>query len=518
MFNPHKSAYSVNLSLKQVRLPWFRVHIILLNDPGRLISVHLMHTALVAGWAASMTIYELVLLDTTDPVYNPIWRQGCYVIPFATRLGANSSIFGWSIGVNSIDSSQVWTLETVGAAHILLSGSLVLAAFWHWAYWDLEIFISSKSGKLLLDLSRIFGIHLTLAAIACLGFGLGHLSGTLGPGMWTSDSVGLLGSVRPVKSVYSITGLTSYSFGVIPANHIVAGVAGILVGLWHITTRPGPSIYSISRLGDLEGVLSTSIASVFFQTFLVSGLMWYGSSTTPIELLGPSRYQWDNGLFSIEIERRVKSSESRTAKMKWEEIPDKIVLYDYIGGNPSKGGLFRSGPLLKGDGLVQNWVGHTRFELGSLDVYVRRMPAFFETFPVVLVDQGGTVRCDIPFRRSDSRYSVEQTNLVVYIAGGILNGVEYSKPSIVKLYCRKSQFGEVFTLDKLTARSDGVFRSSARGWYSFGHVTFACLFFLGHLWHAGRSIFKSLWTGLTLTANSIESIEYGRNEKLGDFA
>jgi photosystem II CP47 chlorophyll apoprotein len=30
-------------------LPWYRVHTVVLNDPGRLISVHLMHTALVSG-------------------------------------------------------------------------------------------------------------------------------------------------------------------------------------------------------------------------------------------------------------------------------------------------------------------------------------------------------------------------------------------------------------------------------------------------------------------------------------
>ena len=35
-------------------LPWYRVHIVVLNDPGRLIAVHLMHTSLVAGWAGSI--------------------------------------------------------------------------------------------------------------------------------------------------------------------------------------------------------------------------------------------------------------------------------------------------------------------------------------------------------------------------------------------------------------------------------------------------------------------------------
>ena len=43
-------------------LPWYRVHTVVLNDPGRLIAVHLMHTSLVAGWAGSMALYELAIL------------------------------------------------------------------------------------------------------------------------------------------------------------------------------------------------------------------------------------------------------------------------------------------------------------------------------------------------------------------------------------------------------------------------------------------------------------------------
>ena len=86
--------------MQKVRLPWFRVHIVILNDPGRLISTHLMHTGLVSGWASVMSLYELIVVDPTDPVYNPIWRQGSYVLPFISRLGVIRSIFSWSLGVN----------------------------------------------------------------------------------------------------------------------------------------------------------------------------------------------------------------------------------------------------------------------------------------------------------------------------------------------------------------------------------------------------------------------------------
>jgi len=216
----------VHQLLSKIILPWFRVHIILLNDPGRLISVHIMHSALVAGWSGVMGLYELILLDTSDAVYNPMWRQGCYVLPFISRLGVVSSIYNWNIGIISSTAMQ-WSYELVIIAHLVLSGLLIGAAFWHWCYWDLDVFLSSRSGKLVIDLNRVFGIHLALASTLCIGFGLCHLTGYFGPGFWTSDSVGLLGSIRYIKPTYSIIGLTPYCYGVISSHHISAGVLGL---------------------------------------------------------------------------------------------------------------------------------------------------------------------------------------------------------------------------------------------------------------------------------------------------
>lgn len=66
-----------NLFLNKSYLLFF--HTVVLNDPGRLISVHLMHTALVSGWAGSMALYELAIFDPSDPILNPMWRQGMFV-------------------------------------------------------------------------------------------------------------------------------------------------------------------------------------------------------------------------------------------------------------------------------------------------------------------------------------------------------------------------------------------------------------------------------------------------------
>ena len=83
----------MTINLSYVRLPWFRVHIVVLNDVGRLLSVHFMHSALFCGWSFSMTLFELIVLDPSDPIFNPIWRQGACVLPFVARLGVTSSVY-----------------------------------------------------------------------------------------------------------------------------------------------------------------------------------------------------------------------------------------------------------------------------------------------------------------------------------------------------------------------------------------------------------------------------------------
>ena len=111
-------------------LPWYRVHTVVINDPGRLLAVHLMHTALLAGWAGSMALYELAIFDPSDAVLNPMWRQGMYVMPFMARLGITSSWNGWDItGATGVDPG-FWSFEGVAAAHIVFSGLLMLASIW----------------------------------------------------------------------------------------------------------------------------------------------------------------------------------------------------------------------------------------------------------------------------------------------------------------------------------------------------------------------------------------------------
>jgi len=129
-----------------------------------------MHTSLVAGWAGSMALYELAVFDPSDPVLNPMWRQGMFVMPFMARLGVTDSWGGWSITGESVSNPGIWSFEGVALTHIVLSGMCFLAAIWHWVYWDLELFRDPRTGEPALDLPKIFGIHLFLAALLCFGF------------------------------------------------------------------------------------------------------------------------------------------------------------------------------------------------------------------------------------------------------------------------------------------------------------------------------------------------------------
>ena len=498
-------------------LPWYRVHTVVLNDPGRLISVHLMHTALVAGWAGSMALYELAIFDPSDPVLNPMWRQGMFVLPFMARLGVVESWGGWSVTGNPTGDPGFWSFEGVAAAHIVLSGLLFLAAVWHWVFWDLELFQDPRTGEAALVLPKMFGIHLFLSGLLCFGFGAFHQTGLFGPGMWVSDPYGLTGHVQAVAPEWGPAGFNPFNPGGVVAHHIAAGIVGIIAGLFHLTVRPPQRLYKALRMGNIETVLSSSIAAVFFAAFVVAGTMWYGNATTPVELFGPTRYQWDQGYYQQEIDRRVQASlaDGDTLEEAWSKIPEKLAFFDYVGNSPAKGGLFRTGQMNKGDGIAVSWLGHPVFKDGEGRVLdVRRLPNFFETFPVLLTDADGVVRADIPFRRAESKYSFEQTGVTVSFYGGDLNGKTFTDPVDVKKYARKAQLGQPFDFDTETLDSDGVFRTSPRGWFTYGHAVFALLFFFGHIWHGSRTIYRDVFAGVD--ADMEEQVEWGRFAKVGD--
>eukprot|EP00975_Prorocentrum_lima_P039742 8349998-Prorocentrum_lima.AAC.1 len=83
------------------------------------------------------------------------------------------------------------------------------------------------------------------------------------------------------------------------------------------------------------------------------------------------------------------------------------------------------------------------------------MPTFFETFPVTLTDRYGVLRVDIPFRRAESKFSIEQQGTVCKYFGGLKDGQELYAVAAVKAAARKAVLGEQFDFDRQQFNSDG---------------------------------------------------------------
>ncbi|MBM0213227.1 hypothetical protein JHZ67_29605 [Pseudomonas syringae pv. maculicola] len=58
--------------------------------------------------------------------------------------------------------------------------------------------------------------------------------------------------------------------------------------------------------------------------------------------------------------------------------------------------------------------------------------------------------------------------------------------------------GEIFELDCVILKFDGVFCSSLRGWFMFGYVLFVLFFFFGYIWYGVRIFFRDVFVGIDL--------------------
>ena len=139
-----------------------------------------------------------------------------------------------------------------------------------------------KKKETTLALLIIFGIHLLLASVVCFGFGVFHVTGVYGPGVWISDAYGLVGRTQGISPSWGENGFNPFNPGGVSAHHIEAGNIGLLSGFFHLTFPPPRILFLALRMRNIETVLLSSIAAIFFASFLNSATMWYGAAITPI--------------------------------------------------------------------------------------------------------------------------------------------------------------------------------------------------------------------------------------------
>ena len=83
---------------------------------------------MVVGWAGSMALYDLAVFDPLDPVLNPMWCQGMFVMPFMACLRVTYSWDGWSIIGEALSNPGIWSFEGVALTPIMLNYSEILVA------------------------------------------------------------------------------------------------------------------------------------------------------------------------------------------------------------------------------------------------------------------------------------------------------------------------------------------------------------------------------------------------------
>ncbi|KAI5681891.1 hypothetical protein M9H77_03119 [Catharanthus roseus] len=68
--------------------------------------------------------------------------------------------------------------------------------------------------------------------------------------------------------------------------------------------------------------------------------------------------------------------------------------------------------------------------------------------------------------------------------------------------------------NRATLKSHGVFHSSPGNWFSFGHASFALLFFFGHIWHDAITLFRDVFASTNPDSDAL--VDFGASQKLRD--
>jgi photosystem II CP47 chlorophyll apoprotein len=101
----------------------------------------------------------------------------------------------------------------------------------------------------------------------------------------------------------------------------------------------------------------------FFQVVLPvfwAALLLLGQCGMDLQL--HNRIIWSNSLpmgswiLQQEIDQRVQTSLAEGKSLNLGTNSEKLAFYDYIGNNPAKGGLFRTGAMNSGDGIAVGWL------------------------------------------------------------------------------------------------------------------------------------------------------------------
>ena len=104
--------------------------------------------------------------------------------------------------------------------------------------------------------------------------------------------------------------------------------------------------------------------------------------------------------------------------------------------------------------IAIGWLGHALLEAGNgQKLFPRRVPSFFESFPVVLLDDLSVVRADQPFRRAESKYALERLGISVACADEVRSGLVTNSHTSVAEFAKSVAYSSSVASEVM---SDGI--------------------------------------------------------------
>jgi len=140
-----------------------------------------------------------------------------------------------------------------------------------------------------------------------------------------------------------------------PPTNCRPGIVGIIAGIFsHHHPSRNRSGCNKPAVGNIETVLASAIARLFFAAFIVAERCGYAQRPPCGVVRYPTRYPVGSGPTSDRKSTVVWPRPSRTVSLQGRglcrDIPEKLAFFDYVGQTvPAKGGCFRVAPWSNGE-------------------------------------------------------------------------------------------------------------------------------------------------------------------------
>jgi len=434
-----ESSLNVRRTLVGSRYSWWSGNARFIKLSGKFLGAHIVHTALITFWSASMTLFELSHFVEEKPLY----EQGFILLPHLATLGFSVGPGGEIVGV--------YSYFVIGVLHLICSAVLGLGGIYHAIFGPERLeetayaFLFGYQWQDRFRMTAILGAHLSTLGAAAL---LLLLKATFLGGLYDTWASGG-GDVRLVKnSSISINPYVLFRYlarspfggegSIISINnmedllggHYWVGYILLIGGIFHILTRPIPIVIRGFTWSG-EAYLSYSLSALSLCGFIAAIYSWYNNTAYPSEFYGPTgpeASQAQGFTFLVRDQKlgiKVASSQGPTALGK------------YLMRSPT-GEIIFGGETMRFWAMQGGWVEPLRTSKG-LDIY--------------------KIQSDI--QSWQERRAAE--------------------------YMTHAPLGSLNSVGGVATEINSINYLSPRSWLTCSHWVLAYFILVGHWWHGGRS-------------------------------